>query len=246
MTTQNTNQSIPPIEVPTAKLSPAEIEQVARIMQGHKPVVTEIKTENPQLPANVSAQALTKEQYAELMARPPISAEEMMDKVPRLKEEMARQAAYNRAEKEPLPDLIEMAFDRNTLEVKLSKETVVLRKLVAFDWMIFKKTKCPLYEALMGNIPEQEALLQLSMPDEKQFELIYQFIRPAQETYKLVVGDVTRFTESAVEEIGCKYSLDDAELLIGSILRHIGITLESKSSVAENTSVADADKKKQA
>jgi len=258
MNTNNLPQVTPPQPAPVANLTSAEIDQVKSIMERFKAPIPVAVAPVPTTPVTSSAapvstppttisapQRLTKEQYDKIMTQAPIQVEQMLENNPKLKEEFAKQVAYDRAEREPLPDIIETAFNSTTLEVKLKNETVTLRKLVAGDWMIFKKTSSPIYQTLMGSIKDIDCLMALAVPDEKQFELIYQFTRPCIDCCKLVSKDAALFTSTAVEEIGCKYDLDDAELLVGAILKHIGITLQAKSQVADNTP-EDEDKKKQA
>lgn len=132
--------------------------------------------------------------------------------------------ANDRAEREPMPDIANDAFDINKdLEVVTSNGKVKLRKMVISDITIFKLTESPFYQLMMGDliVDGDSAFSKIISSEESMCELIYQFSHNVKDVLVRVKKDKGAYHDYAVEEIGFIYNLDDLIVLVTAIMNNI-------------------------
>lgn len=180
---------------------------------------------------------ITPEQYAKLNNRLPIAKiwEEGKEK----REDVCHQSMANeRATKEPIPDVVNEAFTGLYQEVDTSVGKVSLRKPTYADIKIFKLTNSPIYNIIMGDIPETD---KVPIDQDAMVNLVYQFTHDAKEVYNDVLKDKEVWYERAFEEIGFIYQINDVLKLVECIMHNIGVSALAKKSFE---SAPDDDKKK--
>lgn len=155
--------------------------------------------------------------------------------------------ASERAMREPIPSIVNYAFDEELIEVMTSIGIVKVRKMKAIDTKIFKLMDSPIYQLIMGDIKEEN--IQSLCPNEDIiFALIYQFTHDAREVYNEVKKNKEAFYEKVIEYVGFTYEVNDLALLVNAILQHMGITNNAKinafASQSEDSTDIIGDKKK--
>lgn len=245
-----------------AKLTSNEIEQVARIMESikHKPTnttttpptVVEINSPPvvPETPTVFVSKMPSPAEWEKTKNSPPIELTgEMLEKV---KEETLKRMANERAQREPLPAATQYALNGDdeielemlNIETKVT-EIVKVRKMRAIDITIFKLIKSPLYSLLMGDVNDVELSNKLKLDEESMYDLVYQFITPPREVYKLAKKDMDAYHNAAIE-LGMKYSVNDVVKVIEAVINYIGLVNSAKAqfdTAPETDDNADLKKK---
>ena len=160
--------------------------------------------------------------------------------------------ANERAQREPLPAATQYALNGDdeielemlNIETKVT-EIVKVRKMRAIDITIFKLIKSPLYSLLMGDVNDVELSNKLKLDEESMYDLVYQFITPPREVYKLAKKDMDAYHNAAIE-LGMKYSVNDVVKVIDAVINYIGLVNSAKAqfdTAPETDENADLKKK---
>lgn len=126
----------------------------------------------------------------------------------RLTEFQTVQAAAPRANNDPLPGALNDAFSQDAIDV----DGVLVRKVVAGDWIILKQIKSPLYEMQLGEKPEE-----IKSTEEEDMELLFQFTRPIQEVRKVLAKGRDYFREQALQNISDKLEPEQITKIVGAV-----------------------------
>lgn len=147
--------------------------------------------------------------------------------------------ANERAEREPIPTVVDDLFNPEPLVVKTSQGDITIRPMVAYDLNFFKRTNSPFYQAIMGDISGSASLFP---DDEQSYELVYQFTHTPKEVYALHKQGVEKYRDVINETIGFVYTPKDVQLLLESVMRHIfGVDMKK---IQFDAGAEETDKKK--
>lgn len=155
---------------------------------------------------------------------------------------MMENDANERAMKEPLPGITEYMFDEDEKLVTTSKGIIKVRKWVASDIKIFKQTKSPFYQLMMGDVNE-DFIKSIITDEDMMFNLIFQFITPVV-TVRNLLKNKEQYDEQVMLKVGDVFAPQDLAILLHAIISHAGIVEKAKINIKGIQSTED-DKKKQ-
>ncbi len=147
----------------------------------------------------------------------------------------------DRAEREPLPFIVEQAMEGDYLVVN---KNIKIRKMKAIDLTIFKLIESPFYKLIMGDVngDDQNAMKTLFPNEELLFQVVHQFTHPAADVYKAVKAGIESYKELVIIEVGEKYTPAELVEIVQVVLEHIGMVDRARVGFEGPTS---DDKKKQ-
>jgi len=169
------------------------------------------------------------------------------DKENDIKEAQIQNLSNERASREPIPNIIEDAFNSDEMIIETSVGEVKIRKMVIADMTIFKLTDSPFYKLMMGDVTEDgnnsNEVFKKLFPDEEYLSsLVYQFTNPVKDVYKLIKKSKSEYYDTVTEYVGFVYEPADILLIVNGIIKHIGMV--NQAHVEFDTSISSEDKKK--
>ncbi len=132
-------------------------------------------------------------------------------------------AATSRANGDPLPGPLAAAFCEGA--IRIGSSGLLVRKVVANDWVIFKKVNSPMLR-LIEELNQAAGKLDhpapdVAMTDEEEFELCYQFTRPISEVRSVLNQGLEKFKNAALVSIGDLHSDIVVKLITAAIVEQI-------------------------
>jgi hypothetical protein len=183
-----------------------------------------------QVPIPESAPTMTKVKADKILSS--INMDKILvDMKPKIDEAREQALANERAEREPLPSVVEAALDINPNIIQTSVGGVEIRKMVMSDITIFKLTGSPFYKLMMGDIKvddNTDPMKVLFSDEEVVNAMVYQFTHPVRDVYKAARADLKAYQEKVTEEVGFVYSTTDVLELAGGIFKMIGMVNNAK------------------
>lgn len=135
--------------------------------------------------------------------------------------------ANRRAAATPLPGPLSDAFLTDAIDCG---NGLVVRRIVASDWIILQWLDSPLYKMALEAQKDESIKEEVDYQESEGYEMIWQFTHTPKQCRELKAKGREAFTETAYSEIGDAHKPQDLAKAIQAIGKQIAASFETKVS----------------